>query len=213
MTTPKYTAEDYLHSPARADDLRSITDHTSAASGMSRALYIMLTEFDLDDPRDRDAVHVLASAVADHASAADLLAGQLPPTVLSGAKSERPAELSPSDGQINEMSAEDRSDDPTTSPAAEKIIDLCAEWHALFDADWPDTGEVGRAVCLRLTSIEEELAEEVPASIRAAVAMMGVVLANGDDVGSNTNDLAILRATMTGLEQMDAAQPTALGRT
>ena len=107
------------------------------------------------------------------------------------------------------IGAEDRSDTPTTSPATEKIIDLCAEWHALFDEDWPGTEEAGRAICRRLTSIEEELAGEVPASIPAAVAMMGVALANGDDVGSNTNDLAILRATMTGLGRLDEAPPAA----
>lgn len=181
MATPQYTPEDYLHSPARADDLRSITDHTSAASGMSRALYIMLTEFDLDDPRDRDAVHVLASAVADHASAADLLAGQLPPDVASRAKSGRPTELSPSDEQIIEMSAE----------YVRLRRDPCPKEEGTRDA-----------MMQRCCDIERELSGMRPSSIPAAVAMLNVVK-NYDPAALEAYDFGVLQAAMSGLELVD----------
>lgn len=181
MTTPKYTSEDYLHSPARAADLRSIADHTSAASGMSRALYVMLTEFDLDDPRDRDAVHVLASAVADHASAADLLAGQLPPAVLSGATSGRAAEPTPSDEQIIEMSA---------------------EYVRLRRVPCPNEEGTRDAVMQRCCDIERELAGMRPSSIPAAVAMLNVVK-NYDPAALEAYDFGVLQAAMSGLELVD----------
>ena len=60
-----------LHLPRRAERLDSLFEHLNASSRLSRALWLALTKGDFsDDERDIDALRELASAVADHSSAA-----------------------------------------------------------------------------------------------------------------------------------------------
>lgn len=105
--------EAYLHSPARAAELISLDEHTGTAAGAARALYLLLTEFSLDDPRDRYAARTLASTIADHTSAADLLASRLPVPTTSGTKQGTPSDRGspkPSDPSPRPASGEDIED-------------------------------------------------------------------------------------------------------
>ncbi len=65
----------YLHCPARAAHLESLGDHLSTAANLSRALWELVRspDFTTDDCRSVSAVGELASAVADHASAAEFI--------------------------------------------------------------------------------------------------------------------------------------------
>jgi hypothetical protein len=63
--------QNMLHFPGRAERLEDIYEHLCKASRLSRALWLALTKGDFsDDERDIDALRELASAVADHSSAA-----------------------------------------------------------------------------------------------------------------------------------------------
>lgn len=63
-----------LHRPARADHLLDLGEHLSVVEGVSRALWVLLADYPLTDPRDRNAVRSLADVLADHASAAAMVA-------------------------------------------------------------------------------------------------------------------------------------------
>ena len=84
-----------------------------SAAGAARALYLMLSEFSLDDPRDRFAAQTLASTVADHATAADLLVERMPVSVDVGIRtdaapsSSSPPPIGPSPRSIDDEEIED----------------------------------------------------------------------------------------------------------
>jgi hypothetical protein len=61
-----------MHSPDRADNLRSLEEHLNSAAYLTRALWLVMSSNDLsvEDKRDKDAHQELASVAADHASAA-----------------------------------------------------------------------------------------------------------------------------------------------
>ncbi len=74
MTTEKPLGVKYLHHPSRANNLETTEEHLDAAQNLARALWLLLDDggYNNDDPRDAQAVAELASAVADHASAASV---------------------------------------------------------------------------------------------------------------------------------------------
>ncbi len=61
---------DALHLPGRVHCLMLLEEHLNKSSSLARALWLALEDAGLEDERDRDALYELASAVADHASAA-----------------------------------------------------------------------------------------------------------------------------------------------
>jgi hypothetical protein len=64
-----------LHHPRRAHNLESAEEHLGAAQNLARALWLLLDSeggYNGEDPRDAQALQQLASAVADHASAANV---------------------------------------------------------------------------------------------------------------------------------------------
>ena len=73
----KLTADlaEYLHRRAREAHLESLEDHLSTAANLSRALWELPRSDDSTpgDKRSVNAVVELASAVADHASAAEFI--------------------------------------------------------------------------------------------------------------------------------------------
>jgi hypothetical protein len=74
--TPR-NAADLLHEPGRLHSLRPIDEHLFQAASLSRALWLLLAQeqesLGQRDARNINAMTALASAVADHASAADYL--------------------------------------------------------------------------------------------------------------------------------------------
>jgi hypothetical protein len=72
MTRERGEGEALLHHPARRGNLESIETHLHSAAGLCRALWELLTTLDEAslDPRTKLALEELASAAADHASAA-----------------------------------------------------------------------------------------------------------------------------------------------
>ncbi|MBA2586297.1 MAG: hypothetical protein H0U99_07420 [Chthoniobacterales bacterium] len=65
----------YLHCPARESQLESLEEHLTKAARLSRALWELVGSdgFPTEDKRSAYAVIELASAVADHASAAEFI--------------------------------------------------------------------------------------------------------------------------------------------
>ena len=61
-----------LHHPGRADHLESLEEHLNSAARLSRAVWALAfsSEFSTGDRRNAEALTELASAAADHASAA-----------------------------------------------------------------------------------------------------------------------------------------------
>jgi hypothetical protein len=61
-----------LHRPCRADHLESLEEHLNAAARLSRAVWALAIspDFSTRERRDAEALTELASAAADHASAA-----------------------------------------------------------------------------------------------------------------------------------------------
>ncbi|MCW2316768.1 hypothetical protein SAMN06265338_1308 [Rhodoblastus acidophilus] len=68
----KPAAAEYLQRPARLKCLDSAEEHLNTARNLSRALWLLLHngEYYSEDERDTQALAELASAIADHASAA-----------------------------------------------------------------------------------------------------------------------------------------------
>jgi hypothetical protein len=66
---------EYLHCPARAAHLEDLEDHLVTAARLSRALweFVRSDSFTKGDKRTDNAVIELASAVPDHASAAEFI--------------------------------------------------------------------------------------------------------------------------------------------
>lgn len=64
-----------LHTPDRADNLLSLEQHLHASALLARAMWDALgsTEIDTTDDRSREGLRELASAIADHASAANFV--------------------------------------------------------------------------------------------------------------------------------------------
>lgn len=74
---------DLLHDPDRATSLHTLAAHVQAASALARACYLLTEHFTPAadgeiDPRDRYALFSVVNAVADHASAAEVVLGALP---------------------------------------------------------------------------------------------------------------------------------------
>lgn len=64
---------EYLHTPDMLHRLRSAESHMSTASALARMLWLALSEgISTNDERDRQALIVLASEIADHSSAAEV---------------------------------------------------------------------------------------------------------------------------------------------
>lgn len=63
----------YLHDPSRCDRLRPLHEHLDIAAGVSWALWAILREGPVGDPRDVAAAITLAGRLADHVSAADAI--------------------------------------------------------------------------------------------------------------------------------------------
>jgi hypothetical protein len=74
---PPRNAAELLHEPGRLNSLRPIDEHLLAAASLARALWLLLASeqesIGQRDARNINALTALASAVADHASAADYL--------------------------------------------------------------------------------------------------------------------------------------------
>jgi hypothetical protein len=64
--------ENLIHWPDRVDHLLTLDEHLSKTARLSRALWNALRNSDLE-VRERFAFEELASEIADHASAAELL--------------------------------------------------------------------------------------------------------------------------------------------
>lgn len=63
----------YLHDPSRRERLRPLREHLDITAGASRALWTLLRDGPIADPRDIAAVVGLVGLIADHASAADAI--------------------------------------------------------------------------------------------------------------------------------------------